>query len=488
MNIPVNPQIIKDFCVKFSEKDFEWLEQEVFRSVMELGRLIMKECLESLDVVLMSMSDTKVYRNKGFRKTTIKTLLGEVEYMRRMYLYLEEENQKKYVYLLDEYMNLDKIGFISSTLSRLIVNGTTQNHFRNAAESISSLTGLRISHQACWNITQKAGEMVLREHRKDAVKAKEHAGEGKIATPILYEEKDGIYLHIQGKDREKSIKGSLEMKVGIAYDGVRKKKTKKGFRRVLDNKVAYAGFERSKEFRKNVDGVIGSVFDVKTIKQWVLNGDGGNWIRNSKRKNGIYVLDEFHRNKALTENLNGPGIDAIRNEVRDLLYKGEVDKVLEILEACIESTEDEKEQEKRRKLYNYFLENKEGLIDYRKRGIVVEPTRSEEIHHANLGSMESNIFTLIGNRMKGKRMSWSVNGGNNMAALLCLLHTGRMDRLFNNSTEWQPEEEEVEYPLPLSASQVPERVGKGKLFYKNADLTDSVEYDFLMKIAHGNML
>ena len=89
--------------------------------------------------------------------------------------------------------------------------------------------------------------------------------------------------------------------------------------------------------------------------------------------------------------------------------------------------------------YEYFLENKEGLIDYRKRGLEIQPTRSKEIHHANLGSMESNIFTLIGNRMKGKRMSWSVNGGNNMAALLCLLHTGRMDRLFNNSAEWHPQ-------------------------------------------------
>lgn len=488
MNIPVNPQIIKDFCEKFSEKDFEWLEQEVFRSVMRLGRQIMMECLESLDLVLMSLSDTKVYRNKGFRKTTIKTLLGEVEYTRRMYQKLEEENQKTYVYLLDEYMGLDKIGFISSTLSRLIVNGTTQNHFRNAAESISSLTGLRISHQACWNVTQKAGEMVLREHRKDAVKAKAQAGEGTIVTPILYEEKDGIYLHIQGKDRKKTGKESMEMKVGIAYDGVRKEKTKKGYRRILDNKVAYAGFEGAKEFREKIDGVIGSVYKTKEINQWILNGDGGGWIRNSKRKDGIYVLDEFHRNKALTEKMSAPELKEIKKEVHDLLYKGEAEKALGILAACAESIEDENEKKKVQELYEYFLENKEGLIDYRKRGLEIQPTRSKEIHHANLGSMESNIFTLIGNRMKGKRMSWSVNGGNNMAALLCLQHTGRMGRLFNNSAEWHPQEEEEEYPLPLSASQVPERVGKGKLFYKNADLTDSVAYDFLMKIAHGNML
>ena len=41
------------------------------------------------------------------------------------------------------------------------------------------------------------------------------------------------------------------------------------------------------------------------------------------------------------------------------------------------------------------------------------------IHHARLGSMEGNVFTIIGNRMKGRRACWSINGGNRLAALLC---------------------------------------------------------------------
>ena len=486
MNIPVTAEVIKCFFEKFKEKGFDCLEQEVFRSMMELGRSIMKSVLETMDLYLMSEFDRESYRNKGLRKTTVKTLLGEVEYSRRIYQSLQEESYGKYVYLLDEYLGSDTIGFISGSVSRLIVAGTTQGTFRSAAASISSLTGLSISHQACWNITQKAGELTRREHEKDAVKAENQAAEGKIETAILYEEKDGIYLPLQGKDRESTEKGKLEMKVGIAYDGVRREKTGKGYRKRLDHKVAYAGFLEAKEFRRQVNGVIGSVYNTGRIRQWILNGDGAGWIRGSRRKDGLYVLDEFHRNKALTEKLNVP---SLREEVRALLYAGEAEKALRILEASIESTEDEKERKDRQELYTYFKQNRDGLTDYRQRGIEIEATRTEEVYHANLGSMESNIFTLIGNRMKGKRMSWSVRGGNNMAALLCLRHTGRMDRLFMRSSEWCPEkEEEDEYPLPLSAGQVPQRVGKGKLFYKNADLTDSPAYEFLMKIAHGNML
>lgn len=485
MNISVNEPIIKKFFEILEKKGFDTLERAVFSYVMELGRAIITLVLEEMDLVLMSESDPKEYRNHGLRKTTIKTILGAIEYKRRMYRDKEECAVKKYVYLLDEYLGLDKIGFISSTVSHLIVEGTTQTTYRSAAEDVTSLTGLSISHQACWNVTQKAGELVRKEHEKEAVKAEQNEGEGKIETRILYEEKDGIYLHIQGKDREKSSKGSLEMKVGIAYDGVRFQRKKRGYRKHLDHKVAYASFEKTKDFRRKVTGVIASEYQTDTIEQWILNGDGAPWIRNSRRKAGIYELDEFHWNKALTEKLNEP---AIRKEIREMIYKGKVEQAVDVLEASIESTEDEKEQEKRRDLYEYFYENQEGLVDYRQRGIEILPTRSEEVHHANLGSMESNVFTLIGNRMKGRRMSWSVQGGNNLAALLCLKHTGRMDRLFNNAEEWHPKEEEEEYPLPLSASQVPQRVGKGKLFYKNADLTDSVKYDFLMKLAHGTML
>ena len=41
--------------------------------------------LESYDRKIMKVRDTKKYRHKGLRKNTIKTVMGEVEYVRAMY-------------------------------------------------------------------------------------------------------------------------------------------------------------------------------------------------------------------------------------------------------------------------------------------------------------------------------------------------------------------------------------------------------------------
>ena len=64
---------------------FKTLEQKVFAYVCELGRLITQEILENYDNELARERDKKVYRNKGKRDTSIKTIYGEVAYSRRVY-------------------------------------------------------------------------------------------------------------------------------------------------------------------------------------------------------------------------------------------------------------------------------------------------------------------------------------------------------------------------------------------------------------------
>ena len=75
-------------------------------------------------------------------------------------------------------------------------------------------------------------------------------GIGELKTKILYEEDDGIWLNLQGVSRQEHGSSS-EMKLGIIYDGVLWIKTKSGIRRILDNKVAYACFENSADFKRN---------------------------------------------------------------------------------------------------------------------------------------------------------------------------------------------------------------------------------------------
>ena len=62
---------------------FKELEQKIFAFVCELGREITQIMLESYDKELAEGRDKKIYRDKGTRNTSIKTVYGEVSYSRR---------------------------------------------------------------------------------------------------------------------------------------------------------------------------------------------------------------------------------------------------------------------------------------------------------------------------------------------------------------------------------------------------------------------
>ena len=91
---------------------FKVLEQKIFDYVCELGCQITQQILEAYDTELAESRDKKHYRGKGKRKNCIKTVYGEVEYKRTVYRTKTEQGENAYVYLLDEAMQMDKIGLI----------------------------------------------------------------------------------------------------------------------------------------------------------------------------------------------------------------------------------------------------------------------------------------------------------------------------------------------------------------------------------------
>ena len=145
--------IIDEKLVSFKE-----LEQKIFNYVCELGRDITRIMLESYDKELAESRDTKRYRDKGKRKTTIKTVYGEAEYRRRIYKTTLEDDRKAHVYLLDRIMKMDKIGFISTNLAEKIAMTVMESPYRVTADIISSTCGQSISSGGVWNIMQRLGK------------------------------------------------------------------------------------------------------------------------------------------------------------------------------------------------------------------------------------------------------------------------------------------------------------------------------------------
>lgn len=149
--------------VEENQISFKILEQKIFAYVCELGREITWILLESYDKVLAEGRDKKAYRGKGSRKTTIKTVYGEVEYRRRVYRTETEDGQTAHVFLLDQVMQMDKIGLISTNLAEKIALTVTESPYRTTADIISQTCGQSISAQVVWNMMQRLGERIDEE-------------------------------------------------------------------------------------------------------------------------------------------------------------------------------------------------------------------------------------------------------------------------------------------------------------------------------------
>lgn len=119
MNTIVNEKVIP----------FKELEKKVFKYVCEVGQMMIQTILESYDEQLRENRNKKDLRCKGTRQTSIKTILGEVEYKRNVYETKDEEGHKAWVYLLDQEMQMDKIGLISTNLAEKIASIVTDNSY-----------------------------------------------------------------------------------------------------------------------------------------------------------------------------------------------------------------------------------------------------------------------------------------------------------------------------------------------------------------------
>jgi len=435
-------------------------EEEIYKEVCRVGREMYKAMLENIDEQLGNERDKNEYRHKGKRKKTIKTILGEVEYYRNIYM----TKETKYVFLLDELMGFEGSGLVSGLLAEKIAEMICKTSYRGTSEAISTMTGQSISATGVWNVVQAMGKKVDEIEKTNAIMARENEGKGEVEVKLLNEEQDGVYLKLQGKDRKQHGK-SAEMKVAIAYAGCKQTGKK---RYELTNKVAVANFETIEKFFYRKEGVIAATFNVDEIDMRILNGDGAEWIKRSITDDSVkYQLDVFHRNKAIREYVSD---DEMREQIFEFLYSKEIDKLLEYIEALTNSVEDDKQKENLGKLLTYFTNNKTALISYKDRGLEL-PEAPEGLEYHNLGTMESNIFTIIGNRMKGRRACWSINGGNNLARLLTLKASRKLNETISNLTSViLGEKYSYEIQTPLTAAKSPSAIGSGYNGYTSSPI------------------
>ena len=433
-------QIIASNEIKFNE-----LEKKIFKFVCFFGCLIIKLLLESYDKKLMNSRDKKKYRHKGLRETSVNTVMGDVRYKRAMYE-INEEGVRKTVYLLDEVLKISTEGKVSSNLAQKVIETVpVTDSYRKAEKVIEGTTNTTLSHEKIRNIVVKIGERISnkeKEERKLFDKKQLIAGLKEVTA--LFEEADGLWINLQGKDRKEKLeknkrkaerenkefnprmKIKTELKLHVMYEGWKKDDV----RHSLVNKQYIAGIMKPKEIAKLRDARVFTQYDESKIKLRVTNGDGAKWTKGITAKDGIYQKDQFHIMQEIVRDVP----KEYRNILTELINNKEYNKIQSSIDGLKYELGGEYQQVKKlNKLQSYLSGDLERYQD-----IVEVPEAPEGIEYRNMGTQESQIFSKLEKRFCSGRKAFSIHGANALSKVCVLSEKFKID--------------ELEAPIPVDTS------------------------------------
>ena len=427
------------------EVKFNNLEKKVYKFVCFFGCLIIKLMLEAYDRKLMENRDKKKYRHKGLRETSVNTVMGEIKYKRVMYE-IQEEGITKTVYLLDETLKISVEGKVSSNLvEKVIETVPVTDSYRKAEEVIDTTTNTSLCHEKIREIILKIGDKITnkeKEERKLFDKNQLVAGLKEVTA--LFEEADGLWINLQGKDRKerleenkkKAEKGNkefnpnmkikTELKLHVMYEGWKKDDP----RHSLVNKQYIAGIMKPKEIAKLRDARVFSKYDESKIKLRVTNGDGAKWTKGTTAKGGFYQKDQFHIMQEITRDVP----KEYRNVIVELINKKEYDKIKAAINGLkYELGGEYKEIKKLNKLESYLSNDLARYQD-----VVQVPEAPEGMEYRNMGIQESQIFSMLKKRFCSGRKAFSIHGANALSKICVLSEKFKID--------------DIEEPIPIDTS------------------------------------
>lgn len=117
-------------------------------------------------------------------------------------------------------------------------------------------------------------------------------------------------------------------------------------------------------------------------------------------------------------------------------------------------------------LYDYLVHNRDGLIPYKLTDKHM-PVELEGIEYRKLSTMEHNICDVLAQRMKGRKMSCSIDGADNLSKILSEkfsnMLSGTVNKIYRNII---PNDviDTVVTKLPLTVSKAIKESKKYKIY------------------------
>ena len=435
--------------------NFNSLEENTFKKVMELGRDLIRDELKLIDKLIKQYRDKEIFKIKDMQITTIKTKLGEIEFSRRRYE-MEINGTKKCIYLLDELLEISGVGQYSQSVVEMIVREITKKSYRETAKTISEDTDTQITYTAVRNIVISLGKKI-KELEEEKIKLYEKGEiEGSKEAKYIFCEHDGIYIKKQKskkhkgkknkkekhfkKKKNKRNKNGIELKIAVIHEGKEPRYTN-DFK--LKSKIIVGTALSANELKKIENTAIGTTYKEHAINNIIINGDGADWtgsiVEGAKE---IFQLDMAHIQKKIYMAVSD---EEYLKKMQEIVYTEQPKDIFSLIynyKVELETDNKKDELKKVQELEEYLRNNENGILRYQyKLGYKEEQFKEIEQELPSLGSEESHMYCVCRDRMKKNRTSWSPEGAESMLKVIMNKMNGTIKEIITKKAEEKIKEE-----------------------------------------------
>lgn len=359
------------------------LSRNIEAATNAVGLEMIKGSLEHMDRVLKDSAQRKksyhVQRNKDKRE--IATVHGTLEFERTYYRHKED---KSYIYLLDNMIDLEKYERIDPYCKAQIIENSADMSYAKAAKVA---TPAHVSRQSVKNAIREIGMISNHAHPLEEKDRKKE-------VKNLYIEADEDHVSVNGGKNK-------IMKLVYVYEGA--EYVSKNRRRLIGARY-FTGDMTPDDLWQEVAEYTYEAYAYDKIENIYLAGDGASWIKTGLDylPRSKFVLDHYHLNKYVK--IITAHEDQLKADLWDVLQKKDKQAVLKLIDQAKSSAEVETKKKAIADAKTYIRNNWTGI----------ENLYGEEKYRC---STEGHISHILSSRLSSRPLVWSLLGVDEMARI-----------------------------------------------------------------------
>lgn len=272
--------------------------------LLEIVKKSIRDTFESIDREYKDSERRKqLYYTKGKYPRTIMTLFGEVSFEREYYV-SKDTNMGGFFYV-DNLFSLPKRDYYDPMIKAYIIEYSAKYSYIQTGELVGDKIGSRfktvvesnlskISRQTVYNVIKDSDMDVFREETKENVET-------------IYIQLDEKWVYTQNNNHQMK-----EIKAAVVYTDIEEEYSG---RNKLVNRHIITSDKSATDIRDKLLDYIIQTYNVDSLKNIILSGDGANWIQMStilfafdQTTKATFVLDRFHMHQAINHISKDPDI------------------------------------------------------------------------------------------------------------------------------------------------------------------------------------